>query len=136
MCGIAGFVSDAPVEEKTAVLKRMTDIIAHRGPDQEGHFVNEQVALGFRRLSIIDLQGGDQPIFNEDSSMAITFNGEIYNYRMLREVLIEKGHTFTTDSDTEVILHGYEEWGKDVLTRLRGMFGFRSEEHTSELQSR
>ncbi|MCT6878470.1 MAG: asparagine synthase (glutamine-hydrolyzing) [Bifidobacteriales bacterium] len=124
MCGIAGFVSDAPIEEKTAVLKRMTDIIAHRGPDQEGHFVNEQVALGFRRLSIIDLQGGDQPIFNEDSSMAITFNGEIYNYRMLREVLIEKGHTFTTDSDTEVILHGYEEWGKDVLTRLRGMFGF------------
>lgn len=66
MCGIAGFVSDAPIEEKTAVLKRMTDIIAHRGPDQEGHFVNEQVALGFRRLSIIDLQGGDQPIFNED----------------------------------------------------------------------
>lgn len=124
MCGITGFVSDAPVEEKTAILKRMTDIIAHRGPDQEGHFVDQKVALGFRRLSIIDLQGGDQPIFNEDSSMAITFNGEIYNYRHLRQILLDKGHTFRTDSDTEVILHGYEEWGRGVLDRLRGMFAF------------
>ena len=124
MCGIAGFVNDTSVEEKTAVLQRMTDIIAHRGPDNEGHFVDERVALGFRRLSIIDLQGGDQPIFNEDSSMAITMNGEIYNYRELRRQLIDLGHTFSTESDTEVILHGYEQWGHQVVNRLRGMFAF------------
>lgn len=124
MCGIAGFVSDATAEEKTDVLKRMTDIIAHRGPDNEGHFVDERVAMGFRRLSIIDLQGGDQPIFNEDSSMAITMNGEIYNYRELRRQLIDLGHTFSTESDTEVILHGYEQWGHQVVNHLRGMFAF------------
>lgn len=124
MCGIAGFVNDTSTEEKTAVLKRMTDIIAHRGPDNEGHFVDGRVALGFRRLSIIDLQGGDQPIFNEDSSMAITMNGEIYNYRELRRQLIDLGHTFSTESDTEVILHGYEQWGHEVVNRLRGMFAF------------
>ncbi|MEK0209746.1 asparagine synthase (glutamine-hydrolyzing) [Bifidobacterium mongoliense] len=124
MCGIAGFVNDEPIDVKCPVLKRMTDIIAHRGPDSEGHHVDEHAALGFRRLSIIDLRGGDQPIYNEDHTMAITFNGEIYNYQPLREQLIALGHEFTTKCDTEVILHGYEQWGAGVLNRLRGMFAF------------
>ena len=124
MCGIAGFVNDAPIDVKCPILKRMTDIIAHRGPDNEGHHIDEHAALGFRRLSIIDLGGGDQPIYNEDRTLAITFNGEIYNYQPLREQLIALGHDFTTKSDTEVILHGYEQWGAGVLDRLRGMFAF------------
>ncbi|MFT8703859.1 asparagine synthase (glutamine-hydrolyzing) [Bifidobacterium aquikefiricola] len=124
MCGIAGFVSDAPEDVKRRVLKDMTDIIAHRGPDSEGHLVDAHAALGFRRLSIIDLRGGDQPIYNEDRTMAITFNGEIYNFEELRKQLIELGHDFTTKSDTEVILHGYEQWGTGVLNKLRGMFAF------------
>ncbi len=124
MCGIAGFVNDAPIDVKCPILKRMTDIIAHRGPDNEGHHIDEHAALGFRRLSIIDLGGGDQPIYNEDHTLAITFNGEIYNYQPLREQLIALGHDFTTKSDTEVILHGYEQWGAGVLDRLRGMFAF------------
>ncbi|MFT8705557.1 asparagine synthase (glutamine-hydrolyzing) [Bifidobacterium aquikefiricola] len=124
MCGIAGFVSDAPIDVKKRVLKGMTDIIAHRGPDSEGHLVDAHAALGFRRLSIIDLRGGDQPIYNEDRTMAITFNGEIYNYEHLRKQLIGLGHDFTTRSDTEVILHGYEQWGSGVLDKLRGMFAF------------
>lgn len=111
MCGIAGFVNDVAEDSKRVVLQRMTDVIAHRGPDSEGQFVDAHAALGFRRLSIIDLGGGNQPILNEDGTMAITFNGEIYNYRPLREALIKAGHTFTTQSDTEVLLHGYEEWG-------------------------
>ena len=124
MCGIAGFVSDAPIDAKERILKKMTDIIAHRGPDSEGHCIDEHAALGFRRLSIIDLKGGDQPIYNEDRTMAITFNGEIYNFQPLREELIKLGHTFSTKADTEVILHGYEQWGAGVLTKLRGMFAF------------
>ncbi|MCI1832548.1 MAG: asparagine synthase (glutamine-hydrolyzing) [Bifidobacterium sp.] len=124
MCGIAGFINDAPIDAKRSVLKRMTDIIAHRGPDSEGHYVDDHAALGFRRLSIIDLGGGDQPIYNEDRSMAITFNGEIYNYQPLRKQLIDLGHVFTTNSDTEVLLHGYEQWGVGLLDRIRGMFAF------------
>lgn len=124
MCGLAGFVDDAPADEKSPVLRSMTDVLRHRGPDDEGHYVDGQVAMGFRRLSIIDLQGGNQPICSRDSSMIITFNGEIYNYKELREELTKRGHTFTTASDTEVILHGYEEWGEGVLNRLRGMFAF------------
>ncbi|MBW3094158.1 asparagine synthase (glutamine-hydrolyzing) [Bifidobacterium sp. 64T4] len=124
MCGIAGFVNDDPIDVKCPVLKRMTDIIAHRGPDDEGKYVDEHVAMGHRRLSIIDLEGGKQPILNEDGSMIITFNGEIYNYQPLREELIKAGHTFTTNGDTEVLLHGYEEWGPKLLDRLRGMFAF------------
>ena len=85
MCGIAGFVNDMPIDTKCPVLKRMTDIIAHRGPDSEGHYIDEHAALGHRRLSIIDLGGGKQPIYNEDGSLVITFNGEIYNYQPLRE---------------------------------------------------
>ena len=102
----------------------MTDMIAHRGPDSEGHYIDEHAALGHRRLSIIDLGGGQQPIYNEDGSKVITFNGEIYNYQTLREELIAAGHTFTTKSDTEVLLHGYEQWGVDLLQRVRGMFTF------------
>lgn len=124
MCGIAGFVSDMPVEAKRSVLQRMTDVIAHRGPNSEGHHIDEHAALGHRRLSIIDLDGGGQPIHNEDGTLVITYNGEIYNYRELREELIAAGHVFTTEGDTEVILHGYEQWGEQVLHRLRGMFAF------------
>ena len=124
MCGIAGFVNDMPIDMKCPVLQRMTDMIAHRGPDSEGHYIDEHAALGHRRLSIIDLGGGQQPIYNEDGSKVITFNGEIYNYQTLREELIAAGHTFTTKSDTEVLLHGYEQWGVDLLQRVRGMFTF------------
>ena len=124
MCGIAGFVNDMPIDVKCPVLKRMTDIIAHRGPDSEGSYVDEHAALGHRRLSIIDLGGSSQPIYNEDRTLVITYNGEIYNYQPLREELLALGHTFATEGDTEVILHGYEQWGADVLKRLRGMFAF------------
>lgn len=124
MCGIAGFINDAPIETKRQILQNMTDAIAHRGPDASGVMTDEHAALGFRRLSIIDLEGGWQPIYNEDHTLAVTFNGEIYNYRTLREELIAAGHTFTTDSDTEVLVHGYEQWGKALLQRLRGMFAF------------
>ncbi|PLS28605.1 asparagine synthase (glutamine-hydrolyzing) [Bifidobacterium parmae] len=124
MCGIAGFVNDDPIDVKCPVIKRMTDIIAHRGPDSEGKYVDGHVALGHRRLSIIDLGGGQQPIYNEDGNLVITFNGEIYNYQPLRAQLIEAGHTFTTESDTEVLLHGYEEWGVELLQKIRGMFTF------------
>lgn len=111
MCGITGFVSDGSEESKRAVLRDMTDAIIHRGPDCEGLHVDAHAALGFRRLSIIDLEGGDQPIYNEDGTLVITFNGEIYNYRPLREELIAAGHAFRTNADTEVLLHGYEQWG-------------------------
>ncbi len=125
MCGIAGFTNKLSKEEAKQVLKKMTDTIAHRGPDSEGQFVDDNVAMGFRRLSIIDLsERGGQPLFNEDGSVAITFNGEIYNYKQLREELVTKGHSFRTETDTEVLVHGYEEWGEQMLSRLRGMFGF------------
>lgn len=123
MCGIAGFVGKAEFD-KNEVLKRMTDKIAHRGPDQEGMYVNEDVALGFRRLSIIDLDHGSQPMFNENKDIAIVFNGEIYNHLEIREELIKKGHVFANNADTEVLVHGYEEYGVDLLHHLRGMFGF------------
>ena len=122
MCGIAGFVgARADMQE---ILQKMTDRIAHRGPDGEGHYIDGPVALGHRRLSIIDLEGGRQPMFNEDGSLTVVFNGEIYNFQPLREELIAAGHTFSTRCDTEVLLHGYEQWGRELLTRLRGMFTF------------
>lgn len=121
MCGIAGYISTEPASRE--VLKRMTDRIAHRGPDAEGFFVDGCAALGHRRLSIIDLNTGDQPIFNEDKSIAVVFNGEIYNYRELTKEL-KKDHSFTTSSDTEVLVHGYEEWGDKLTGRLRGMYAF------------
>ena len=102
----------------------MTRTLVHRGPDDEGYFVDEHVALGHRRLSIIDLETGRQPLDNEDGSVWIVFNGEIYNYRDLRALLETKGHTFKTRIDTETIVHAYEEWGAGCLERLRGMFAF------------
>lgn len=123
MCGIVGFTGMRAGRE--AILKAMTDAIAHRGPDGEGSYFGSGVALGHRRLSIIDLVGGAQPMFNEDKNLAVVFNGEIYNFMELRAQLVEAGHTFSTDhSDTEVLLHGYEEWGEGMLAKLRGMFAF------------
>ncbi len=124
MCGIVAFVDNEKPQLKDTLIKKMKDRIIHRGPDDEGQYVDDDVALGFRRLSFVDVKSGNQPIFNEDQSKIIEFNGEIYNFEELRGELIEKGHTFTTHADTEVILHGYEEWGKDVLQKLRGMFAF------------
>lgn len=102
----------------------MADLIIHRGPDSDGYYVDDNIALGFRRLSIIDLGTGSQPIFNEEKDKVIIFNGEIYNYQIIKEDLLAKGHKFTTKADTEVILHGYEEYGEKILNKLRGMFAF------------
>ncbi len=124
MCGITGFIDKNNKSKKSTIIDKMMDRIIHRGPDSKGKYVDENVALGFRRLSIIDLKSGDQPIYNEDKSMVITFNGEIYNFKELRKELEKKGHVFKTNADTEVILHGYEEYKKDVVKKLRGMFAF------------
>ena len=124
MCGIVAFY-DPEINDKQAVIGKMMATIKHRGPSSDGYYTNNEVALGFRRLSIIDLRGGSQPIYNEDKTRAIIFNGEIYNFKPLRKELIDAGHTFTTKADTEVLLHGYEEWGMDgLLKRVRGMFAF------------
>lgn len=123
MCGIAGYVSNNKKPTKK-ILKAMTDRIEHRGPDAEGFFIDSKAALGHRRLSIIDLSTGDQPIYNENKDIAIVFNGEIYNYVELREELKKKKHKFVTSSDTEVLVHGYEEWGHELTKKLRGMFAF------------
>jgi asparagine synthase (glutamine-hydrolysing) len=125
MCGICGKLEFDP-EAKVAphLLKHMADAIVHRGPDDEGYYAKGQIGLGFRRLSIIDLGGGHQPLSNEDGSIWIVFNGEIYNYQELRALLVTKGHVFRTQSDTEVIVHLYEEYGRDCVEKLRGMFGF------------
>ena len=122
MCGFVGFVGEAKTKKK--IIKDMADIIKHRGPDSDGYYVDDNFAIGFRRLSIIDLAGGDQPIYNEDNTKLITFNGEIYNYKEIKEDLIKNGHKFKTNSDTEVLLHGYEEYGAKLLNKLRGMFAF------------
>ena len=122
MCGFVGFVDKA--KNKKKIIKDMADIIKHRGPDSDGYYVDDNFAIGFRRLSIIDLAGGDQPIYNEDNTKLITFNGEIYNYKEIKEDLIKNGHKFKTNSDTEVLLHGYEEYGAKLLNKLRGMFAF------------
>ncbi|HAB66064.1 MAG TPA: asparagine synthase (glutamine-hydrolyzing) [Firmicutes bacterium] len=123
MCGIAGYISTTKKPTKK-ILKSMTDRIEHRGPDSEGLYLDDYAALGHRRLSIIDLSTGDQPMFNEDKSIVIVFNGEIYNYVELREILKKSGHKFVTSSDTEVLIHGYEEWGHELPKKLRGMFAF------------
>ena len=122
MCGIAGYVSENKIEP--AVLKAMTERIAHRGPDGEGFFVDDKCGLGHRRLAIIDLKTGDQPIYNEDKTVVVVFNGEIYNFQTLRQELEEKGHRFQTQTDTEVLVHGYEEWGGALTEKLRGMYAF------------
>lgn len=122
MCGICGFIGRK--EDRKKVLRNMMQAIRHRGPDAEGIFQEENVSFGFCRLAIIDLEAGNQPVFNEDRSKCMIFNGEIYNYRELREKLKKKGHVFSTDSDSEVLIHGYEEYGERILTQLRGMFAF------------
>ncbi|PYK77845.1 MAG: asparagine synthase (glutamine-hydrolyzing) [Verrucomicrobia bacterium] len=124
MCGICGqfnFARTEPVEPET--IRRMTGTIVHRGPDDEGYFISGPIGLGFRRLSIIDLAGGHQPMSDAEETVWVIFNGEIYNYRELRPELRSKGHQFRTNSDTEVIIHGYKEWGAEVLNHLNGMFG-------------
>ncbi len=126
MCGFVGF-SDLlhKIENKNAILSKMMDRIVHRGPDMAGEFVCEDAALGFRRLSIIDLsEGACQPLYNEDKTVAVVFNGEIYNFQDIRKELINKGHTFVTEGDSEVLVHAYEEYGTEMLKKLRGMFAF------------
>lgn len=124
MCGICGqfsFASDAPIEP--SVVGRMTRAIAHRGPDDEGYFIEGPVGFGFRRLSIIDLEGGHQPMFDREKSVCVVFNGEIYNFKELRAELEDQGYAFQTNCDTEVIIHGYRRWGTEVFNHLNGMFG-------------
>ena len=124
MCGFVGFLDGSMNYDPTEVIHAMADRIIHRGPDSDGYFCEKQVGMGFRRLSIIDLAGGDQPIYNEDRNFVITYNGEVYNFQELRAELEAKGHVFTTRTDTEVLVHGYEEWGTELPGRLRGMFAF------------
>jgi asparagine synthase (glutamine-hydrolysing) len=124
MCGIAGFLTDCGVAPDVGTLRRMCDRMAHRGPDGEGYFCRPGVALGHRRLSIIDVTGGSQPMGNEDGALQVVFNGEIYNFVELRQDLIQKGHQFVTRSDTEVLLHLYEEVGERLPEYLNGMFAF------------
>ena len=126
MCGIAGIYTknDIGAPELESRIKRMASSIAHRGPDGEGFFIGKNIALGHRRLSIIDLSTGAQPIFNEDKTICIVYNGEVFNYLELNKELAGKGHRFSTNSDTETILHAYEEWGEGFVDRLRGMFAF------------
>ena len=122
MCGFVGYINKKNKDKQ--VIQNMGDKIKHRGPDSEGLYTDDDLHMAFRRLSIIDLKGGDQPIYNEDKNLVILFNGEIYNFQELRDDLIEKGHTFTTKTDTEVILHGYEEYKEQILDKLRGMYAF------------
>ena len=122
MCGFVGYINKE--SDKKDNIKKMADLIAHRGPDSEGYYTDETIALGFRRLSIIDLNNGSQPIYNEDKTKVIVFNGEIYNFKELRAALEEKGHVFSTNTDTEVLVHGYEEYSEGILDKLRGMFAF------------
>ncbi|WP_165061341.1 asparagine synthase (glutamine-hydrolyzing) [Adlercreutzia sp. ZJ154] len=124
MCGFVGFVSTDRSYDRRSVLRNMADSIIHRGPDSDGYFDDEVVALGFRRLALVGIEGGDQPMQTEDGNYVICFNGEIYNHAQLREQLRGLGYTFRTKCDTEVLLKGYQEWGSSVLDRLRGMFAF------------
>lgn len=122
MCGFCGFTGD--LDDKETCLTNMMNKIIHRGPDSAGRHIDKKVAMGFRRLSIIDLDFGSQPMYNEDQTIVITFNGEIYNHQILREELIAKGHVFSNNADTEVLIHAYEEYGPEMMNRLRGMFAF------------
>src|SRR5580698_3421935 len=124
MCGIAGIDGASPGSVDTETIHRMCQAIVYRGPDDEGIFVKDGVGLGMRRLSIIDLAGGHQPVFNEDRSIAVVYNGEIYNFQELRSQLESRGHRFSTHSDTEVIVHLYEDLGAGCVQHLRGMFAF------------
>ncbi|MBQ7133191.1 MAG: asparagine synthase (glutamine-hydrolyzing) [Ruminococcus sp.] len=122
MCGICGFTGQ--IEQRENTIKQMTEVITHRGPDSEGFYTDNYISMGFRRLSIIDLEEGHQPIYNEDKTLVLTFNGEIYNYKELRKELAEAGHTFSTDSDSEVLIHAFEQWDEEMFEHLRGMFAF------------
>lgn len=122
MCGFCGFTGD--LDDKETCLTNMMNKIIHRGPDSAGQHIDKKVAMGFRRLSIIDLDFGSQPMYNEDKTIVITFNGEIYNHQILREELTSKGHVFSNNADTEVLIHAYEEYGPEMMNRLRGMFAF------------
>ena len=124
MCGFVGFADKTSKKEKEKIIKNMTDQIIHRGPDGEGYYSDSFVALGHRRLSIIDIAGGNQPMYTKDKKLAVVFNGEIYNYQALKEELIKKGYKFETKSDTEVLLYGYQEWKDELYIKLRGMFAF------------
>src|SRR5580698_6624550 len=123
MCGICGVIGIQRPELAEDITRRMMGALLHRGPDEDGILVAPSAALGMRRLSIIDLPGGHQPVFNETGNVAVVYNGEIYNFRQLRQTLEGRGHVFRTNSDTEVIVHAYEEWGEQFLLELRGMFG-------------
>ena len=122
MCGFCGFTGQIATPEE--ILEKMKNKIIHRGPDSGGSHIDNGIAMGFRRLSFLDLEGGHQPIYNETKDMVITFNGEIYNHQEIREELEAKGHVMSSHADTEVLIHGYEEWGEDILQKLRGMFAF------------
>jgi len=122
MCGICGFTEPEDRNAASELIQRMCDTIVHRGPDEAGYFVDENVAVGMRRLSIIDLQAGSQPIFNEDGSVCVIQNGEIYNFRQLRAQLETRGHRFRSQSDTEAIVHLYEEYGPSFVEHLNVMF--------------
>ena len=122
MCGICGFTGQ--IKEKEDIVKKMTETITHRGPDSDGYYIDDFIAMGFRRLSIIDLEKGNQPIYNKNKNLVLNFNGEIYNYKEIKKELQDLGYTFTTDSDSEVLVHGFEEWGEDLVLKLRGMFVF------------
>src|SRR5215475_3205229 len=126
MCGIVGMSGPELMENAAArdQIARMLGVIEHRGPDDEGHYIELGIAMGMRRLSIIDLVTGRQPISNEDGSIWIVFNGEIYNFPELRKRLLARGHRFSTTSDTEVIVHLYEDHGDDLVDHLNGMFAF------------
>jgi asparagine synthase (glutamine-hydrolysing) len=136
MCGIAGIVDFNGARDAGAIVRRMTATMVHRGPDDEGYLDDGPIALGMRRLSIIDLEGGHQPIFNEDESIAVVLNGEIYNFRELRSELESLGHVFRTRSDSEVIAHGYEEWGDDCVRHFEGMFAIAVYDRKSEVRGR
>ena len=124
MCGFVGFWNTPEVADYETVIHAMADRIIHRGPDDAHYYVDDDISLGFRRLSIIDLEGGRQPILNEDESKVLLFNGEIYNFQEIKRDLLAAGHVFKTATDSEVLLHGYEEYGTDLLNKLRGMFAF------------
>src|SRR5215470_827762 len=125
MCGIAGFLAlEQGVFATKTIAQAMCDVIVHRGPDDQGFLVDGPLAMGMRRLSIIDLAGGHQPLQNEDGTISVIQNGEIYNFQELRRDLEARGHRFKTNSDTEAIVHLYEEYGTDCVKHLRGMFAF------------
>jgi len=126
MCGFCGFTGN--VLDRDAYIKEMARLITHRGPDSEGYYLDDGIAMGFRRLSIIDIEAANQPLYNEDKSLVLMFNGEIYNYRQLRDELLAAGHVFVTDGDGEVLVHGFEEWREELLPRL---LDWAEKEHTN-----